>query len=395
MTTSSSSKHKQKSKTKLKANVKKEGDNLKNNETENGDSKNKNDAETNDSSTPMVSVENNVAKVSAEELKTEEKQEIVKVEPIDNTNEGDEKNENDHESVDGDEEGDGDDDEGEDEDEEEKVENEEINESNPDHEEKKSNTKNKKSSKATGGGDYVNPRGVRFIQDTNASSSSSTGASTNAANTPYGLPCVRELLRFLISLINTKNSDLMISMGLNLITIGLESGIDYISSYQSLLAYVKDDLLKNLYQLLSTERMAQYASVLRVSFLLFESLRTHLKLQMEHFLNKLMDICLISSPNDSYFAVNSLNGEIGLGGSNSSASLQQQPTSNSSNKSNASNLNKQITQEQKEMTIDYFLQMLRIPGFAVEIYLNYDCSLNCSNLFENLTKLLSKVIYFR
>ncbi len=390
MTTSSSSKHKQKSKTKLKANLKKEGDNIKNNETENGDSKNKNDGETSDPSSP---VENSVVKVSAEELKTEEKQEIFKVEPIENSNEGDEKNENDHESVDGDEEDDDDDDEGEDDDKEEKVVNEETNESNPDHEEKKSNTKNKKSSKTTG--DYVNPRGVRFIQDTNASPSTGTGASTNAANTPYGLPCVRELLRFLISLINTKNSDLMISMGLNLITIGLESGIDYISSYQSLLAYVKDDLLKNLYQLLSTERMAQYASVLRVSFLLFESLRTHLKLQMEHFLNKLMDICLISSPNDSYFAGNSLNGEIGLGGSNSSASLQQQPTSNSSSKSNASNLNKQITQEQKEMTIDYFLQMLRIPGFAVEIYLNYDCSLNCSNLFENLTKLLSKVIYLR
>ena len=207
--------------------------------------------------------------------------------------------------------------------------------------------------------DYVNPRGVRFIQD--------GPNGQNAANTPYGLPCVRELLRFLISLINTKNSDLMISMGLNLITIGLESGIDYISSYQSLLAYVKDDLLKNLYNLLSTERMAHYASVLRVSFFLFESLRSHLKLQMEHFLNKLMDICLILSPDSANPA-------------------------GSSSHHHHSQSNKLITQEQKEMTIDYFLQMLRIPGFAVEIYLNYDCSLNCSNLFENLTKLLSKVV---
>jgi hypothetical protein len=187
--------------------------------------------------------------------------------------------------------------------------------------------------------DYVNPRGVRFVQD--------GPNGQNLANIPYGLPCVRELLRFLISLINHKNNDQMITMGLNLITVGLESGVDSIASYQSLLAYTKDDLCKNLYNLLSSERMPIYTSVLRAMFLLFESLRGHLKLQLEHFFTRLMEI------------------------------IQSE-----SNK---------ISAEQKEMTIDLILQMLRIPGFAVEIYLNYDCSFNCTNLFEDLTKLLSKV----
>ena len=91
------------------------------------------------------------------------------------------------------------------------------------------------------GTDYVNPRGVRFVQE---------GANgVNAANVPYGLPCIRELLRFLISLINYKNSDIMISMGLNLLTIGLESGVDHIASYQSLLSYIKNDLCKKIYHL--------------------------------------------------------------------------------------------------------------------------------------------------
>jgi brefeldin A-resistance guanine nucleotide exchange factor 1 len=325
-------------------------------------------------------IENNKTNESSSNANETENKETVSIDPTNKEKESESKSDEDFE-IENDE-----NDEVEEEDDEDGVEKLDTNESIQEGtEEQKKTTKTKKSSKVSG--DYVNPRGVRFIQETSSSATGSTGTTaTNAANTPYGLPCVRELLRFLISLINTKNADLMISMGLNLITIGLESGIDYISSYQSLLAYVKDDLLKNLYQLLSTERMAQYASVLRVSFLLFESLRSHLKLQMEHFLNKLMDICLILSPND--FAVNSLNGEIGI--SNSSVLLQQPPASTSSNKSNLNN-NKQITQEQKEMTIDYFLQMLRIPGFAVEIYLNYDCSLNCSNLFENLTKLLSKV----
>ncbi|CAF0877301.1 unnamed protein product [Brachionus calyciflorus] len=186
--------------------------------------------------------------------------------------------------------------------------------------------------------EYVNPRGVRFVQE--------GPSGVHAANIPYGLPCVRELLRFLISLINSRNSELMVSMGLNLITIGLESGIDHMASYQSLLAYIKDDLCKNLYNLLSSERLSIYTSVLRISFLLFESLRSNLKLQLEHFFIKLTEIITSES--------------------------------------------NRIAQEQKEVTIDFILQMLRLPGFAVEIYLNYDCSLNCTNLFEDLTKLLSK-----
>lgn len=190
--------------------------------------------------------------------------------------------------------------------------------------------------------EYVNPRGVRFVQE-----SSIVTNSTNAANLPYGLPCVRELLRFLISLIGSKNSELMISMGLNLITIGLESGIDHLASYQSLLAYVRDDLCKNLYNLLSVERLGIYTNVLRVTFLLFESLRGHLKLQIEHMMGKLMEIIVSESS--------------------------------------------RVSGEQKEITLDFLVQILRIPGFAIELYLNYDCSLNSTNLFEDLIKLLSKV----
>jgi brefeldin A-resistance guanine nucleotide exchange factor 1 len=51
-----------------------------------------------------------------------------------------------------------------------------------------------------------------------------------------------------------------------------------------------------------------------------------------------------------------------------------------------------ISYEQKEIALDYIVQMLRIPGFPIELYLNYDSCLNFSNLFEDLSKLLSKVI---
>ena len=39
----------------------------------------------------------------------------------------------------------------------------------------------------------------------------------------------------------------MIQMGLSLIIVALESGVDNIASYTSLLFYIKDDLCKNLF----------------------------------------------------------------------------------------------------------------------------------------------------
>ncbi len=66
---------------------------------------------------------------------------------------------------------------------------------------------------------------------------------------PYGLPCVRELFRFLVSLTNPvdrNNTDVMIHMGLSLLTVALESGADHLADFNSLCTLVRDDLCKNM-----------------------------------------------------------------------------------------------------------------------------------------------------
>ncbi|XP_072534053.1 Golgi-specific brefeldin A-resistance guanine nucleotide exchange factor 1 isoform X1 [Salminus brasiliensis] len=186
--------------------------------------------------------------------------------------------------------------------------------------------------------DYVNPRGVRFTQSTQKE---------GAALIPYGLPCLRELFRFLISLTNPHdrhNSDVMMHMGLQLLNVALEA--THIAPYQSLLGLVKDELCRHLIQLLSVDRMNLYAASMRVCFLLFESMRGHLKFQLEMYLKKLMDIITSENPKMPY--------------------------------------------EMKEMALEAIVQLWRIPSFVTELYINYDCDFYCSNLFEDLTKLLSK-----
>ncbi|CAH1405648.1 unnamed protein product [Nezara viridula] len=190
------------------------------------------------------------------------------------------------------------------------------------------------------GQDWTNQQGVRFTN---------TESDTTAPSGPYGLLSAHELLRFLASLCNPldkQNSDSMIHIGLTLITVALEVGADSIAKFPSLLSTVKNDVCRSLLALLNTEKLPIFASVLQVSFLLFESLRTHLKFQLERYLSRLTEIIISDSSKISY--------------------------------------------EHREIALESVVHLWRIPGLVTELYLNYDCALYCPNLYEELTNLLSK-----
>lgn len=187
----------------------------------------------------------------------------------------------------------------------------------------------------------MNSVGVRFTQQ--------TSRKDTAELVPYGLPCIRELLRFLVTLCNPldkQNTDVMIHMGLNLLTVALEVGADSIGKYETLMAIVRDEMCRNLFVLLNSERLSIFAADLQLCFLMFESLRGHLKFQLAKYLTALSEIIASETPKISY--------------------------------------------ETRELALENVLQLWRIPGFATELYINYDCNLYCNNVFEDLTKLLSK-----
>ncbi|CAK1550367.1 unnamed protein product [Leptosia nina] len=189
--------------------------------------------------------------------------------------------------------------------------------------------------------EYVNHRGIRF-----------TAQDDSMNLQPYGLTCIREIFRFLISLCNpldTQNTTAMVHLGLQLVGTALEVSADRLSQYPSLLYLVKDPLCRNLLSLLDTERISIYALDLQIWFLLFEALRIHLKFQMEAFFKKIIEI--VST--DTTKAIYEL-------------------------------------KEIHHITLENLSQMLRIPGLCTELYLNFDCDVYCMNVFEELTKLLSK-----
>eukprot|EP00731_Ephydatia_muelleri_P005742 Em0002g1918a len=166
---------------------------------------------------------------------------------------------------------------------------------------------------------------------------------------PYGLPCVREMLRFLISIINSRdrhNSEALVTIGLNLVCAALECSGPVVCQYQSLLLLIQDGLCRNLCTLLQHDSFAVFSRALKNCYILFICARQHLKLQLEMFLNILID--LISSEN------------------------------------------LKCPMDRRELALECVLQFCHVQHFAAEIFVNFDCQLYMSNVFENLTKVLSK-----
>ncbi|KAK0421394.1 hypothetical protein QR680_015210 [Steinernema hermaphroditum] len=197
----------------------------------------------------------------------------------------------------------------------------------------------------------VNGRGVKFSTEYDAGALNRTatpsGSTRSTTHMPYGLPCVREVLRFLSSLANPldrQNNESMTLIGLNLLTVAMEAGADFLHGYSVLLPLVKNELCRSLIQNLDSEKLPVFAAASRVCFLLFEALRTNLKFQLEGYFLKLQSIITSDQTKVSY--------------------------------------------EHKEMALESLVHLWRIPGLVSELYLNYDCDLYCTNLFEDLTKLL-------
>ena len=90
--------------------------------------------------------------------------------------------------------------------------------------------------------DYINSVGIRFTNN------------ELETYTPYGIPCIRELFRFLISLCNpldAQNTDSIIQIALNLLTVVFEVASDNIGNFYSLISLVKDELCRSLFSVRS------------------------------------------------------------------------------------------------------------------------------------------------
>ena len=209
---------------------------------------------------------------------------------------------------------------------------------------------------------------------------------------PYSLPSIRELFRVLVDLLQPHNrlhGDTLRVMALRIIDVALEVAGPSIAKHPSLATLAKDDLCRYLFQLVRSENMALLNESLRVAGTLLATCREVLKLQQELFLSYLV-ACLhprveIEDELDIdpalYEGVPKTPKQASSGRSTPVPIKERQKLGleGGSRKPDA-----------REAMVESIGALSRMPTYLVELYINYDCEVDRSDLCEDLIGLLSR-----
>jgi brefeldin A-resistance guanine nucleotide exchange factor 1 len=235
---------------------------------------------------------------------------------------------------------------------------------------------------------------------------------------PYGICSLREYFRVLISIVDASNyhiyTDSTRIMALQLINIIFETAGRDIASHKSLLALTNNNLLKHLLQLIRTENLVLLQKALTVTVTIFVTMQEHLKLQQEVFITYLLTclspIAEISREegvsNIFYDGVPSIPKAVlaalpkvpiptnGL----KSRKIKSSPSiaDLTAADSNTAPIPKFVTArspDSREMFVEALTTLARQPSFFADLYLNYDCDPDRSDLFEDLVGFFCRNAY--
>lgn len=144
---------------------------------------------------------------------------------------------------------------------------------------------------------------------------------------------------------------------------------------------------KFLFQLARSENTAVLHAALRTISTIFETMRPHLKLQQELFLAFTIDRLappVVATPNISKKGAFSPRpgtpaSDAGLEPGSESPAPPRHPKVSPARG------------ETRALILETLSHISRHPSFMVDVYTNYDCDINCENLFERLIDFLTKV----
>ena len=137
-------------------------------------------------------------------------------------------------------------------------------------------------------------------------------------------------------------------LGLTLINVVLETAGETLTSHSQIVALLQSDLCKFLLQNSQTDSLEVLSLTLRVVFNLFNSMKNHLKVQLEVFFTS-VHLRIASTPISTLRSA-----------------------------------------EQKELALESLLEFCREPALMLDLYVNYDTDVHCTNLFETLLQALAR-----
>jgi len=174
-------------------------------------------------------------------------------------------------------------------------------------------------------------------------------------NECYGVPCLTKVLLHLAELVGyTEKAESAWKekrcLGLFLLNTALETAGEGIGLHDKVLNVIQDDICKALLVNSTTDDLFILSLTLRVVFNLFQSVKKHLKVQLEVFFNSI-HLKMASAYEDS-----------------------EDPS----------------IYQRSELALESIVDFCREPSLILELYTNYDCDVHFANLFESLCGFLCK-----
>ncbi|KAN0061081.1 GDP/GTP exchange factor for ARF [Thecaphora frezii] len=237
------------------------------------------------------------------------------------------------------------------------------------------------------------------------------GSAANEVHS-YGLPAVKEVLRVLVSLLdvtNQQHTDTMRLLGLSMLASVFEAAGRSIGRFPSLRAIVQDTACKHLFLLARADNTTLLSLSLRCISILFETMREHLKVQHEFFVNFLIDRLAPTFPlsaepwNDRALSAGAAKrahtAAVGNHRSNTPdvsaappAPPPAPPHPKGSDRAPAHGEARELLLETMALLFRFF-DHERSTDYLVDLWINYDCDIDCDNLYEKMIHFLCRSIH--
>ncbi|CAK7218425.1 GDP/GTP exchange factor for ARF [Sporothrix curviconia] len=217
---------------------------------------------------------------------------------------------------------------------------------------------------------------------------------------PYSLPSVRELFRVLVEFLNPnqrkQQPDTMIVMALRIIHVALEVAGPSIARHPALASVAQDRLCCYLFQLVRSDNTAILQESLIVASTLLSTCRGVLKLQQELYLAYLIS-CLhpaVDIPREA-----NIDPSLYEGIPQAPKLVKPPPSQASSGRSTPVPIKDRQKlgmeggmrkPEARQAMVENIGVLARMPTFMIELFVNYDCDTDRTDLCEDMIGLLSR-----
>jgi brefeldin A-resistance guanine nucleotide exchange factor 1 len=201
-----------------------------------------------------------------------------------------------------------------------------------------------------------------------------------------------ELLRVLINILDPNeklHTDSTRLVAMRVLVNTFEVGGERIGAFPSLAALVSDHGCKYLFQLARSDNPSVLQLALRSISTIFEVMRAQLKLQQELFFTFTIDRLAaqaqnaLATPRPGAMSPQPPQG-IAQGPRGERAAGTESPVPSKPHVLPARG-------ETKELLLDILSQLCNYPSFMVDLFTNYDCDINCENLFSRLIEFATTV----